>query len=336
MGPMGATGVGTTGATGATGTTGPTGPTGPAGSGAAGGSLLSFVGFVESVDDADTGDQTLPFGSTNPSALGTTAKGMVMPTTCTPRNFRVKTGASYTTLTLRLVRISTLLDAVGSGTTLLTCTISSGTSCTAAGPSATTLQYGDLVRLELVSVVGAPTTGSPVPHDVPFSWQCAVDLSPKTVFVTNAKFNGNLGGLAGADAKCQAAANTAGLTGTYKAWVSDFTGEVVSRFAKAAGPYRLVDGTTIATDWVDLTDGTLAAPISINENGVAVTGRAWTTTTTAGELSNSRNCMNWTDGTGSVSPFDGGTGTSTVSGSSWTLGLLESCSATNRLYCFQQ
>ena len=44
----------------------------------------------------------------------------------------------------------------------------------------------------------------------------------KTVFVKSAKFNGNLGGLAGADDKCQAEADGPASivpSGTYLAWL---------------------------------------------------------------------------------------------------------------------
>jgi Protein of unknown function (DUF1554) len=71
---------------------------------------------------------------------------------------------------------------------------------------------------------------------------CAVPGGSCTVFVTSQGFNGNLGGLAGADTKCQALADTAGLGGTYKAWLSDSTTDARNRLTQATVPYRLVDG----------------------------------------------------------------------------------------------
>ncbi len=50
------------------------------------------------------------------------------------------------------------------------------------------------------------------------------DQHEKTVFVTSAAFKGNLGGLTGADAKCQAEADGPASivpSGTYLAWLSD-------------------------------------------------------------------------------------------------------------------
>jgi len=44
---------------------------------------------------------------------------------------------------------------------------------------------------------------------------------PKKVFVSSQTYVGNLGGVAGADSLCQGLATAAGLTGTFKAFLSD-------------------------------------------------------------------------------------------------------------------
>jgi hypothetical protein len=91
----------------------------------------------------------------------------------------------------------------------------------------------------------------------------------KRVFVTSQLYTTNIGGLDGGDAKCQALATAAGLPGTYRAWLSDTTGSPSTRFAQSTIPYKLVDGTVIATNWGDLTDGTLAHVIDKDEKGAA-------------------------------------------------------------------
>jgi hypothetical protein len=104
-------------------------------------------------------------------------------------------------------------------------------------------------------------------------WACktGVCTSPnqetKLVFVTSIGFNGNLGGVLGADAKCVARATAAGLEGTFKAWISaaEISSSPSVRFAKSEVPYALMDGTIIAANWADLTDGELQAPISQTE-----------------------------------------------------------------------
>ena len=73
----------------------------------------------------------------------------------------------------------------------------------------------------------------------------------KTVFVTKASFKGNLGGLAGADEKCQAEADDHASivpSGTYLAWLSDGTNSPDTRFAKSSDPYVLPDGTATTID----------------------------------------------------------------------------------------
>ena len=81
-------------------------------------------------------------------------------------------------------------------------------------------------------------------------------LRPRSVFVTGT-FDGNLGGLAGADAECQSRATGAGLSGTFLAWLSDGVTDPDARFDKTGGPFVLTSGVVLATDWADLTDGTL-------------------------------------------------------------------------------
>ncbi len=56
------------------------------------------------------------------------------------------------------------------------------------------------------------------------------------VFVTDARTEADFGGLAGADARCAAAASGAGLTGSFKAYLSDGTIAAWSRF-RADGPW---------------------------------------------------------------------------------------------------
>jgi hypothetical protein len=147
--------------------------------------------------------------------------------------------------------------------------------------------------------------------------ECASDscltaqkLCAKRVFTTSVRYDGNLGGLAGADAKCQARAVAASLPGTYKAWLSDATGSPSTRFTKSTIPYRTVDGTLIANDYADLTDGTLAAPPDKTETGGApprttfcgpmgaIPDRimVWASTAANGTLQASQGtCTNWTD-----------------------------------------
>ncbi len=92
----------------------------------------------------------------------------------------------------------------------------------------------------------------------------------KLVFVTSTRQNGALGGVTGADSVCQTRANAAGLSGTFKAWISggSYSSSPASRFTRSTTlPYVRVDGAVVANDWNDLTDGTIQNPINIDEFG---------------------------------------------------------------------
>jgi hypothetical protein len=82
-----------------------------------------------------------------------------------------------------------------------------------------------------------------------------VDPGPYNVlFVTSTTYlPGSLGGLAGADAACQARAQAAGLTGAFHAWLSTSTVDARSRFGSARGWVR-PDGRPFADSIPQLAD----------------------------------------------------------------------------------
>src|SRR3989344_3863557 len=167
-------------------------------------------------------------------------------------------------------------------------------------------------------------------------------------FSTSTTYTGNLGGVTGADSKCQARANAAGLGGTYTAWISQSaTTEPRDRGLSAcasagagSAEWRETDGTTVTVNnWADLTDGSIDNSINRNENGSADCGSTyvWTCTTSGGILHQYCSetpiwdCTNWSS---AVSSNQGMTGQCT-SATYWTdLGEL-TCDPTLHLYCFQ-
>lgn len=154
------------------------------------------------------------------------------------------------------------------------------------------------------------------------------------VFVTDNLRGGAFGGVFGADGQCQSLATTAGLGGTWLAWISDSVGaSPVGRFVQAPTPYKRIDGVTIANDWADLTDGTLAASISVDQNGVG--GYAvgvWTSVTTAGAFSGSVTCGGWNSFVAT-----GLNGSSSSTTGSWTSAGGTTCANPGlALYCFEQ
>lgn len=174
--------------------------------------------------------------------------------------------------------------------------------------------------------------------------------NPKVVFLSSTSHTGNLGGVAGADAICQNLADVAGLTGTYKAWISDSTSQPLTSFTHFQVPYILVDGTIVADNWEDLMTSTAASPylqnaIVRNEWGGLVVDNlmAWTATGTDGKLfiwdNVLDNCWNWTweTGLGPDSPFVlGWHGQADKMISAWTAALADGCNYLRRLYCFEQ
>lgn len=160
--------------------------------------------------------------------------------------------------------------------------------------------------------------------------------APRVMFVTDADFKGNLGGLTGADEKCQqaAAAVPALQSKTFKAWLSDDTGSPSTRFDTTfGGRYVLVDDTTVATGWADLTDGTLAHAIDLTETGMMVGSGTWTNTKPDGTAIGAEHCTNWSFG---MIGQKGAYGDTTATDTTWTdLGDSNSCSAAFPLYCVE-
>ena len=159
------------------------------------------------------------------------------------------------------------------------------------------------------------------------------------VFTTSEWSTAALGGLSGADSTCQRLANEAKLGGTYLAWLSDDTGSPATRFFQSPEPYVLVDGTIVANNWADLTDGRLRTRIKLDEQGGNNPGGdVWTNTAIDGSSKTGQadgpHCENWTSGEAGGPEVR--TGDGAFSQEYWTDGYLAQCYFTGRLYCFEQ
>lgn len=159
----------------------------------------------------------------------------------------------------------------------------------------------------------------------------------KIVFITEAASNGDMGGLVGADVICQEEATAAGLTGAFKAWLSDSTGSSpLNRFTHPAAPYVLVDLTQVAASWADLTDGTLDHAINLTSTGGTLGAGEFVATATFADGAYDWIgfvCNDWTDGTGSNWTSTGNYNSTT---DFWTHDGGETCDSPLHLYCFQQ
>jgi hypothetical protein len=163
----------------------------------------------------------------------------------------------------------------------------------------------------------------------------------RRVFVTHAVFNGNLGGAAGADAKCAAAATAAGLSGKWLAWVSDSTTSPGARFTKATVGYRLLNGTLLAASYSALTSGSnLSSAIDLDETGVShasdstANADTWTGTGHTGAL----DLASCSDFKSSSSSAVGEVGDcNNAGGGHWSQATkTEACGNQHHLYCFEQ
>jgi hypothetical protein len=160
----------------------------------------------------------------------------------------------------------------------------------------------------------------------------------KWAFTTSTTINGNLGGLAGGDAFCQARADAAGLPGTYRAWLADNTGTPLTRFTFATVPYYLPDASVgvikLADDGTDLLDGTIDAPFDRTELGVMVPGNIpWSNAMANGMIVNANHCTNWTTAASNVS---GQSGNSAGTDGTWAQSSVTACNILHRLFCFEQ
>ena len=143
------------------------------------------------------------------------------------------------------------------------------------------------------------------------------------------------GPLSVADAKCQASADGAGLSGTYLAWISNATESPSTRFTRNNIPYVGTTGLVIANNYTDLTDGNIQNPIRFDQVGNdSVPGLSPFTGTTPTGLPSGSHCLNWTDNTVS---FNYTAGSQSMTDSGWSATSTPDCTTPGqRIYCFEQ
>ena len=131
--------------------------------------------------------------------------------------------------------------------------------------------------------------------------QCKVRYPGKFVFLSSAAYTiPEIGSVNGAHALCQNLANTAGLVGSYKAWISDAAGQFSPYdsldFVLSREGYYRVDG-ALVMDEVALRgfDQVLANPINVSEQGVNLGAvEVWTNTNADGRrASDTDDCEGW-------------------------------------------
>lgn len=158
---------------------------------------------------------------------------------------------------------------------------------------------------------------------------------PNWVFFDRGPYQGNLGGLAGADADCNAVAQKHDLTGHYVAYLSSSTQLARDRFRAGAHGWLLVDGEPVVDTLDDLVGHKMRVPIYRDADGtsaVDTNNGAWTGTLGDGTIAPDT-CLDWTVATASD---NGKQGNPSWGGRNWSDFGQPQCKAQNRgLYCFE-
>lgn len=200
-----------------------------------------------------------------------------------------------------------------------------------ATPSFAAPGFGALLQFDLVVSDGLLSS---TPDHVEVYVVAGGTTVPNVVFVTSSTYSvSQLGGsVSAADIACQQAADSAGLLGTYFAWLSSSSSQagarVLSRNPAPRGWVR-PDGLPFADTPLGLFNGVVFYPPRVTELGTFVDeDLVWTGTLPDGTVG-VQTCNDWTTTSGSarVGSTAGGTG-------AWTSGYVSSCSAAHRLYCF--
>jgi hypothetical protein len=193
-------------------------------------------------------------------------------------------------------------------------------------PDAAATPLRDAAGSELAADTASPP---PLPDAAP-------DLRPtpaaNRAFITSKLYPSNLGGLAGADARCQESAQAAGMEGKFLALLSTSTVPAFSRLGSSRGWVR-TDGTPFGDTQADLLNGKIYYPLSLDEYGREYTGGyyAFTGTNFGGAASAGMTANDWTATADACRVTTG----YAIDGKSWYWGDDEPCNFDNHLFCLE-
>lgn len=156
------------------------------------------------------------------------------------------------------------------------------------------------------------------------------------MFISSEELDGDLGGINGGNNQCQLLAAGAGLSGTWKAWLStdvvnardNISYNATIRYVLAANGTVIAEpGALLNADFVDL-----SSTINRDEFGALTSAfYAWTGTIADGTRAAQR-CTNWTT---NLAGFGNLGEPSRVDGN-WTVSNNDSCTLSFPIYCFEQ
>lgn len=190
----------------------------------------------------------------------------------------------------------------------------------ASGGDAETSEFTD------ASVVGDTSAEASV------TVSCGEAGACKRVFVTSTAFDGNLGGLAGANSKCVVAATNAGLGGAWTAWVSSGSVGIRAR-TEIAGSWYIGADEAIRIPEAGSDDIVVLHPLSLDERGQTIPPGdvVWTGTIPCPVVPAGSTCAAW-----SRVDMNGTYGDPTQTAATWSNAGKRSCSELAHLYCFEQ
>lgn len=168
------------------------------------------------------------------------------------------------------------------------------------------------------------------------------ERSFKLVLITRAEWIGDFregatDPLQVADQRCQLAAESANLHGTWKAWLSTSRVNAVDR-VNGQGPWKNLRGETVFLNRATLVTGALTG-IRYDERGDEVAEQVWTGTKVNGQLADT-NCDDWTNADNSAYSISlwprAVAGGAASPDALWTNSTNGFCNDTKHLVCFEQ
>ena len=146
------------------------------------------------------------------------------------------------------------------------------------------------------------------------------------------------GGLAAADAHCQADALAAGITGTFKALLATSTASAASRFSTTGAPWMRLDGIRIASTANALLGDTrlMLEPLNLTAAGAYIENYVWTGSNNVFSPG-LQNCSDWTV---NMQSQDGDLGWASLADANWFYDLYiglpsQSCDQMASVYCLE-
>ncbi len=200
------------------------------------------------------------------------------------------------------------------------------------------MRYLVMVLSVLIALCSDPVVGADKVVVVPLIKK-VVEPAPKPppatsklVFVTKEAWPGNLGGVSGADDKCNAEATERNFTGTFQAVLGSFEGGMFAhdpwrRSIHYPLPYLREDGEDLQSDFHDLFSSGPDSSVTTDAQY-----HPWTGLDASGNK-HLDNCNGWSD---STIVHNGVVGDSQGIGGNWVNASIISCDNSRPVYCIEQ